>query len=406
MSVSRFLRGSILAQMHNFDAAFREFSEARRLSVQLADSQGIAFADQRVCEAQIELGQLAAARTHCDKSLDVVQETRALLARIDLQEGHAARALATLNEVLDHDGADIPPLRITPIYQLRARASAAVHDYAAAYADLSRYVQRVSAADDAERARSGVALRARFGADRAVERTTSLQRELAIAEEHSAHQKEQLRWTALMVLGGVLMITLLSYTLLANLRHRRQLLRLATEDALTGLPNRRRTVELATAAMSAAAARHQPLTFALIDLDHFKLINDRCGHAAGDQVLREFGARSRAALAATDVLGRWGGEEFLLIMPATPLDLALERVEALRAAALGIELPAAAADLRVSASAGLASAEATPNSLDEIVARADVALYEAKNQGRDLVRISDESFRKASTGIRRALRQR
>ena len=90
-------------------------------------------------------------------------------------------------------------------------------------------------------------------------------------------------------------------------------MQLASQDALTGLPNRRRTQELALAALELAKATRKPLTLALIDMDHFKDINDRCGHAAGDHVLQEFARAGREALRETDILGRWGGEEFLLL---------------------------------------------------------------------------------------------
>ena len=199
---------------------------------------------------------------------------------------------------------------------------------------------------------------------------------------------------------------LLTHVLLTNARHRRKLQELATRDGLTGLANRRRTAEIAIGELATAAATYKPMTIALIDLDHFKDINDRCGHAAGDQVLREFARLSRGLLLPSDTMGRWGGEEFLLVMPDTPLDLALQRVEAIRLAALTIVLPPTALDARVSLSAGLATSDEGATSLDEIIARADVALYEAKNQGRDLVRIADESYRMASSGVRRALRHR
>ena len=119
--------------------------------------------------------------------------------------------------------------------------------------------------------------------------------------------------------GRVEVIVLLTaYILNANLRHRRQLLRLASQDSLTGLPNRRRTAELAKAALSATISAQQPVTVAIIDLEHFKAINDRYGHAAGDYVLREFARTSRESLRDSDILGRWGGEEFLLVMRRRP----------------------------------------------------------------------------------------
>src|SRR5262249_44574762 len=105
-----------------------------------------------------------------------------------------------------------------------------------------------------------------------------------------------------------------------------------------------------------------------------------------------------------DTLGRWGGEEFLLVLPNTALDAAMRLLDLIRMRVAQIEL--AGTDLRVSISAGLAtSEEGAAGSLDEVLSRADVALYKAKNSGRDLVCYAEESFQAASTGVRRALRQ-
>jgi diguanylate cyclase (GGDEF)-like protein len=413
LSVSRFLRGVILTSMRDYAAAIDQFTEARKISVQLADEQGVAFADLRICEAQIELKQLGPARQECESALsvftashtiDVVKDAQTLLAHIDLEEGHAERALATLNGVLQNGGADIPPRSTPPIYQLRARTNAVLHNFREAYADLDEYVRRYVAVNDAERTRQAAALRARFETDREIDLNSALQRELVLTQDRAKRQREQLRWTALAIAAGMLVIALLTYILIANLRYRRELVRLAKEDGLTGLPNRRRTVELATAALTHALENRRPLTLAVIDLDHFKTVNDRCGHATGDYVLREFARLSREALRTADIFGRWGGEEFLLVMPETPLELALASLERLRTLALAIRLPATGAGLRVSLSAGLAAADESIQSLDDVIARADAALYKAKSQGRDLVRLSDEAYLTASTGVRRALR--
>jgi diguanylate cyclase (GGDEF)-like protein len=413
LSVSRFMRGQILKLMGNYNAAIIEFTQARNLSISLADSQGIAFADQRICEAHIELGQLESARSECASALrrfgiaesaDSVKETQALQARIDLGSGHAERALATLNKVLDHNGADMPPRHVGSLYEWRARTNAALRNYRDAYSDLQEYVSRYTAANDAERNRQAGALRARFETDREVERNASLQRELAVSQEQSHRQAQQLRWNAVVVLLGVVVITLLVYFLIATRRYRQQLVRLASQDALTGLPNRRRTAELAVAALQAASDTRQPLTIALIDMDHFKIINDRCGHATGDFVLKEFAQAGREALRESDILGRWGGEEFLLVMPETPLELALSSLERLRTLVFGIPLPSAGSGLRVSISAGLATNDAGARSLDELIARADAALYMAKNEGRDLVRVADDSYLTSTTGTRLKMR--
>jgi diguanylate cyclase (GGDEF)-like protein len=411
LSVSRFMRGQILKMMGNYDGAIAEFDKARTLSVELGDQQGVAFADQRTCEAHIELGQLTAAQRECANALrifgksssaDSLKETQLLQARIYLGFGHADLALATMNQVLDRGGADVSPRVVGSMYEWRARANAALHNYKDAYADLQEYVSRFAASTNAERIRQAGTLRARFETDREIERNFSLKRELQNTQEQSNRQAQRLRWNAVVAAAGIGIIALLIYFLLANRSYRTQLVKLASQDSLTGLPNRRRTQELALAALDLARNTGKPLTLALIDMDHFKDINDRCGHAAGDHVLQEFARAGREALRETDILGRWGGEEFLLLMPETPVELAVASLERLRSLVFGIRLPPSGSDLQVSMSAGLASFDAAVKSFEDLVARADAALYRAKHDGRDLIRLCEADF--MSTGARRALR--
>jgi diguanylate cyclase (GGDEF)-like protein len=395
LSVTRFLRGRILVLMGKHAAAIDQFVEAH------------------ICEARIELGQLDTATSACRSALptfiaskfwDQMKETQALLARIDLAEGHPEKALATLNEVLDHGGTDVQPRRVASLYEWRARTNAALNNYRDAYTDLAEYLRRYTATNDGDRSKQAAALRARFETDREIERNALLKRELDLSKERSQRQAQQLRWNSIAAVSGVLVIALLIYFLITNLRFRQQLVRLASQDSLTGLPNRRRTVELASAALAEANATQKPLTIAIIDMDHFKFINDRCGHATGDYVLMEFARMGRESLRAGDVLGRWGGEEFLLVMPDATADVAVAALERLRTMIFEIHLPPSGAGLRVTLSAGLAMNEKTARSLDELIARADAALYVAKNDGRDLVRLAEEKFLTTS-GIRRASRQ-
>jgi len=410
LSVTRYLRGSILKEQQLFPQAIEEYRKARELSVDLDDSQGIAFADLALCKVLIELGQLGEARQRCDNALrlfviarsnDVIKHARAGLARIDLEEGRPAKALATLNEVLQNGASDMPPRDVAPVFKLRARANAALGNFRQSYADLDESLRRTMAAEEARRLRQSAALSARFEVDQQVERNAQLNRELNASEDR---QREQKRWSLIALGTGAIVITLLTLQIISNRRHRRQLALLANHDALTGLPNRRRTYELGVAAMAKAASTQTPLTVAVIDLDHFKSINDRCGHPAGDKVLQQFAQACRQAVRDYDIFGRWGGEEFLLVMPGAPLDIALIALERLRSLAAAIELPPTGAGLRVALSAGLASFDAEITTLDELIARADAALYKAKHEGRDLVRVDQASYDAASSGVRRQLR--
>ena len=156
---------------------------------------------------------------------------------------------------------------------------------------------------------------------------------------------------------------------------------LAQVDELTRLSNRRHVFELLKAELVRCLRSGDPLSLVLIDLDHFKAVNDCHGHAVGDAVLREFGQALREGLRETDGAGRWGGEEFLLVLPGMSLDVAAAMVDRLRAALAGRLLDASAPELRVSFSAGVSECVAG-EVVQDAIARADHALYEAKDAGR------------------------
>jgi diguanylate cyclase (GGDEF)-like protein len=122
----------------------------------------------------------------------------------------------------------------------------------------------------------------------------------------------------------------------------------------------------------------------LIDLDHFKRINDRFGHPVGDEVLRRFAASIFANIRMVDKLGRYGGEEFLLVLPDTNTDQALQIVERLRGTIAELDWSAIAPDLTLTLSAGL-SEIASNDTPEDLLARADRALYRAKDAGRNRV---------------------
>jgi diguanylate cyclase (GGDEF)-like protein len=255
-----------------------------------------------------------------------------------------------------------------------------------------------------DRAQTASVSLARLGIDQEIALNTALERELALTTERLERRRHELRFTvAVLALGGIV-IGLLAWMLIANRRYHRELLRLADQDSLTGLPNRRRTAEKATLALTAATGKRRPVvTIALIDLDHFKSVNDKYGHAVGDYVLKEFARLASGALRGTDTLGRWGGEEFLLILPDAELESAIGTIQRIRSATAHMKLPETARGLHVSFSTGLATRTRAVRSLDEVIAAADVALYEAKNRGRNLVCIDRETYRAAASDVLQTL---
>ena len=159
---------------------------------------------------------------------------------------------------------------------------------------------------------------------------------------------------------------------------------LANRDSLTGLYNRRYAQELIDHHVHLKDRNGRPLAMALIDLDHFKQVNDQYGHAVGDRVLQTFAQQARQATRDADIVARWGGEEFLIVMPETSADGAALLVERLREALSAVAVSDAVPALRIAFSAGITAHRAGEHT-DQTVQRADEALYEAKRAGRDRV---------------------
>jgi diguanylate cyclase (GGDEF)-like protein len=157
----------------------------------------------------------------------------------------------------------------------------------------------------------------------------------------------------------------------------------STRDALTGLGNRRTTLEELQGRFDLSRRHNRPLSVIMCDLDHFKNINDTHGHGGGDFVLQEFGARVRHNLRTSDLAGRIGGEEFLLVLPETDMEGALLLAERLRAATGETTFELATGPITVTCSLGVAQRCDADRDGGALLARADGALYMAKHMGRN-----------------------
>lgn len=163
---------------------------------------------------------------------------------------------------------------------------------------------------------------------------------------------------------------------------------LASRDELTGISNRRHLLEMLAHEFKRYQRAQAPFSIAMIDVDHFKQVNDRYGHQAGDQVLRSIAERVQASLRNTDCFGRYGGEEFMVILPQTPLSGARVKAERIRRDVESLRFPDIAPDFHVTVSIGLA--EFHDASVDEATRRADALLYRAKQAGRNQVMFCEE----------------
>lgn len=170
-----------------------------------------------------------------------------------------------------------------------------------------------------------------------------------------------------------------------NARMHRELHELAITDALTGIFNRHHFFELAEVAFSNARRYNLPLAVLMMDLDYFKQTNDTYGHLAGDEVLRVTIQRCARIIRETDTFGRYGGEEFVMILPETDLQGALVLAERLRQAVSKDPVVVDDVEIAVTASFGVAQLTEETTTLQQLINRADQALYRAKESGRNCV---------------------
>lgn len=178
-------------------------------------------------------------------------------------------------------------------------------------------------------------------------------------------------------------------TAIENARLFDQVKRLAITDELTGINNRRHFMEQGQHELERRQRNHQPLSCIMFDIDHFKTVNDQHGHHVGDSVLREVTKRCHQNLRTTDIFGRYGGEEFSVLLPETSLEKAVQAAERLRQA---IESPLIVIDkiaVSVTLTLGVATLSKTTTDLEMLLAQADKALYKGKAAGRNQVMASD-----------------
>jgi diguanylate cyclase (GGDEF)-like protein len=174
---------------------------------------------------------------------------------------------------------------------------------------------------------------------------------------------------------------------LANLRNLAIAEIRAATDGLTGLPNKRAVTDALNRVFAQASTTRSPLALLVLDVDHFKQVNDTRGHAVGDQVLAKIGAVIRSGLRARDFAGRNGGEEFAILLPDTEIRVALPIAERVRAAIAEISLPGS--DVAVTVSVGVAGFPEHASTPDRLERLADAALYLAKRQGRNRVELAE-----------------
>jgi diguanylate cyclase (GGDEF)-like protein len=190
------------------------------------------------------------------------------------------------------------------------------------------------------------------------------------------------------------------FVLLITDRMHEWVMQLARTDHLTGALSRGALYTQAQRDLQIARRQRTYTAAFIVDIDHFKTINDACGHAAGDAVLRHVAMHGQAVLRCTDLFGRYGGDEFVAVLPETDLLTAAAIAERLRVA-VGEPTPALPEGLPpVTVSIGVAAVAAGCQGIDDLIAQADNALYNAKHAGRNRTRVADEAIAPEKTSLR------
>lgn len=396
-SVVLYNLGVTYVRQKKIELAKEQFERALELSIQIDDEQGIAYAHHRLAVVANESGHPDIAEAHAGTALPYFaaagNKLMQLMAMLTLTEAQTAQkdrhALQTL--------ADARPLTTTldeeaqtAYLEQSGRTRAAFGDYRGAYQDLLAAHTKARETFHKLSSKRLHEQLARFDAQRKDTENALLRKEQSLQQVRLAQAATETQRLVLLLIVAVLVVGIVAYALIVQVQQRRRLSTLALHDELTGLPNRRSILAYGEEQLARAAAQKTTVCFAVVDLDHFKRVNDSYGHGTGDRVLQAFTERCAPLLRGDDRLGRLGGEEFLFVLPR----LARKRLPAifarLQASLRDLDVEGLPPDYVLTVSMGAIVAGDGPADLNALLHRADEALYRAKNEGRNCLRFADE----------------
>ena len=374
------LRGYTHLDRGDWRGALTDFETSAREARGFGNQYAVDFALLGVCEAALKGDLTQRAAPACERAYEGLSgpdewtnvPATTFMARFLVAEGQAGRALQLLDPLVANGKGSVASEIWIEALETRAQALAQLGRSAAAYAMMRDAHEESEDYFDRELQSGVAALRTRF-------QTEELQKRLT-AEERASDRR--LRLAVAVIVGSATTLALLGTLIFFLLRHRRRFRRLAMTDPLTGLANRRATLRKADEALRTAGSARPRAAFALIDIDHFKWCNDTFGHDAGDQVLSQFARVLERCIRPADIVGRWGGEEFLVVLPATGLEEARDIIERARAEAATLVFDFAPG-YRLQFSAGIAAPGETDDLVDACIKLADRRLYAAKDMGRN-----------------------
>ncbi len=375
------------------DKAADAFRRAEQVAVTHDDPLSLNAARLGLAESQIALGDP-------DTALATLQQARAgFIAEQDessddmllmlggqalARQGRHVDALARYARALPLIERNGNERYLAMLYKAQAASHEALGHDAAALADYKRYTNLQMKLQGKMRLEQSRLLEYEYEIHRREFENRKLRADAEAKQQQVAALERTRRWQWLAIGLGTMLLAVLASLAWQQWKKTHKLREETLQDPLTGIANRAGIEGQANRALEQAKQDGAPLSLLMLDLDHFKSINDRHGHAAGDAALRAATSAWQAQLRGRDPLGRIGGEEFVVVCPETSLEQALVVANRLRDAARALRFPDIDPELRISVSIGIALAKREDNR-EALFARADAALYRAKQQGRDRV---------------------
>ncbi|WP_240919796.1 tetratricopeptide repeat-containing diguanylate cyclase [Paraglaciecola sp. 20A4] len=393
LSIALFGLGSANFHAGNLAIAQAQLSESADIADALGDEQGVGYALQQMGQISIEQQDYKLAEQRLGKAAAIFARTENIPMDFQVARSLFIVALATADYAKAQTYRDSAkayldqqtmPVDTIEFATLEGRLAAALGDFPQAYGHVSRGIELSKLyyesrnKEDIHRVREIFNVRESEQANRLLEHQNRIQRLALEAQE----QRNMYLWSFSGI--ALLVCCLLGVMVYRVKAQSRALSTLAITDHLTGLYNRRHIIEQLDRQVSAAQRYHYDLCVAIIDLDFFKKINDSYGHAVGDSVLVAFSQVCSDNLRNTDLIGRIGGEEFLVVLPHTSLQDGYSTLDGLRRKMVKVSQIVGIKEFTVSASIGLTINAKDLDSM-QLMANADTALYLAKSQGRDQV---------------------
>jgi diguanylate cyclase (GGDEF)-like protein len=376
-----------------------QLQESADFAEKIDDLQGVGYALKELASIDMLQKNYVEAEVKLEKAASIFAQAdnpqmnfifMMLLTELALETNKTAKAETYFQQVKAIYNRNENSIHTIDYDVLEARLLHQQGRYQAAYEVLKQAFENHKEQQNSESTGQLHQLRSRFEIQLAQQENEVLSQKNALQQLQLENEKTQNMQLLLSTAFATIVCGLLGIIVLRNKEHKRKLVELATRDDLTGLYNRRHALTLLEQQMSLATRYGTNLCIAMLDLDFFKEINDSYGHVAGDKVLREFALLCKRSLRESDVIGRIGGEEFLLILSHTASEDAFNVLDSLRSKMSEISKTAEIPEAKVTLSIGIAQYDPR-DSLESFMLLADTALYQAKNTGRDRVAVSDRN---------------